>query len=375
MHLLREGHFDVASTFISESNAKGPPPAKVATPAQEQQIDSIELTSNNTDKPTINLPPSSPSQSNNIPQPPPSLDFDPRTTDTPAPWASVFPTDSFTDGSSYDPASPSPSNQPYPTAAFYQHPESLKHSFAEMYHILHELRNNRNLTPAISWARHNSALLDARGSNLEFDLCRLQYITLFTNPTAGPAAAIPYARNTFPTFPPRYAAQIRELVGALAYLPNLAESPYASLFASASSDTAADSTYLAAAQAFTSEFCALLSLSSASPLLTTTTAGCIAIPTLQKFSQIQSLHKTSWTTSAELPVEVPLPPAFSFHSIFVCPVSKEQSTDENPPMMLNCGHVLCRGSLKQLGRGERERVKCPYCPVESTVGEASRVYL
>ena len=33
---------------------------------------------------------------------------------------------------------------------------------------------------------------------------------------------------------------------------------------------------------------------------------------------------------------------FVFHSIFACPVSKDQSTRDNPPMLLPCGHVLCR---------------------------------
>jgi hypothetical protein len=33
----------------------------------------------------------------------------------------------------------------------------------------------------------------------------------------------------------------------------------------------------------------------------------------------------------QLPVETPLDNAFQFHSIFACPVSREQSTAENPP--------------------------------------------
>ena len=31
-----------------------------------------------------------------------------------------------------------------------------------------------------------------------------------------------------------------------------------------------------------------------------------------------------WTSANELPVEIPLPAAYQFHSIFVCPVSKER---------------------------------------------------
>ena len=49
----------------------------------------------------------------------------------------------------------------------------LQQQFAEMYHILYELRQ-RNLAPAIAWAREHSAALEARGSKLEFQLCRLQ---------------------------------------------------------------------------------------------------------------------------------------------------------------------------------------------------------
>ena len=33
---------------------------------------------------------------------------------------------------------------------------------------------------------------------------------------------------------------------------------------------------------------------------------------------------------------------FTYYSVFTCPVSKDQSTPENPPMMLPCGHVRCQ---------------------------------
>ena len=39
---------------------------------------------------------------------------------------------------------------------------------------------------------------------------------------------------------------------------------------------------------------------------------------------------------------------FVFHSIFACPVSKDQATEENPPMLLPCGHVLCKACLSLL---------------------------
>lgn len=72
-------------------------------------------------------------------------------------------------------------------------------------------------------------------------------------------------------------------------------------------------------------------------------------------------------------IEIPLPPAYHFHSIFVCPVSKEQATDTNPPMMMPCGHVLAKDSLDRISKGAR--FKCPYCPNESNPSQARKVYL
>ncbi|KAJ2392841.1 hypothetical protein GGI23_005137, partial [Coemansia sp. RSA 2559] len=82
----------------------------------------------------------------------------------------------------------------------------------------------------------------------------------------------------------------------------------------------------------------------------------------------------------ELPVEVPLPDEMRFHSVFACPVSKEQATGDNPPMMMPCGHVVCKASLDKLARGVRPgsiasgRFKCPYCPSLSVLSDARRVY-
>lgn len=50
-------------------------------------------------------------------------------------------------------------------------------------------------------------------------------------------------------------------------------------------------------------------------------------------------------------VEIPLPLRYRYHSVFACPVSKEQSTASNPPMLLPCGHVIARESLGRLARG------------------------
>ena len=72
-------------------------------------------------------------------------------------------------------------------------------------------------------------------------------------------------------------------------------------------------------------------------------------------------------------VEIPLPPTYRFHSIFVCPVSKEQTTDENPPMMMPCGHVIAQETMSRMSKGAS--FKCPYCPNESKPEAAKKLYM
>lgn len=251
----------------------------------------------------------------------------------------------------------------------------MQEQFTSMYHILHELRDNHNLQPAISWAREHTKALEIRGSNLEFELCRLQYVKLFLSGGGGdgdsqyafdPQRALQYAREEFQAFSGRYLLELRQLAGAMAFCSNLEESPYRSIF---DNQTAWDEV----ASSFTREFCALMELSADSPLYIAATAGAIALPTLLKLQNIMQQKRTEWTTENELPVEIPLPPSYQFHSIFVCPVSKEQTTDHNPPMMMPCGHVIAHESLLRLSKGGK--FKCPYCPSESHPRDAKKVFL
>jgi hypothetical protein len=251
--------------------------------------------------------------------------------------------------------------------------EVLQAEFAKMYHILKEMKTYKNLLPAMTWAREASVRLEARGSNLEFELGKLQFVWLYKGQgNLGKSlqerqqSALLYARTEFGRFQARYLNEIQQLIGAIAFSPNLQKSPYRRTF---SHDDAWDELALS----FTRDFCSLLGLSADSPIYIATTAGAIALPTLQKLQQIMETKRTEWTTQNELPVEIPLPPAYRFHSIFVCPVSKEQSTDQNPAMMMPCGHVIAYESLQRLGK--TSKFKCPYCPGESTFKDARKVYL
>lgn len=242
--------------------------------------------------------------------------------------------------------------------------EKMQEQFTNMYHILSELKDNQNLQPAIEWARSNSRALEARGSNLEFELCRLKYIMLFLG--SSQMEALAYAQTDFQHFRGRYLSEIQQLIAAMAFASNLDESPYATRFYNTAS-------WKEVANSFVREFCSLLELSADSPLYVAATAGAISLPILLKLQAIQKQKHTEWTSQDELPAETPLPPSYQFHSIFVCPVSKEQTTDANPPMMLPCCHVIAQESLQKLSKGAK--FKCPYCPVESHPRDAKRVFL
>lgn len=63
-----------------------------------------------------------------------------------------------------------------------------------------------------------------------------------------------------------------------------------------------------------------------------------------------------------------------FHSVFACPVSREQSSTDNPPMLLPCGHVLAKQSLQKIAKSPVRAFKCPYCPVEATMNSCRAIF-
>lgn len=253
--------------------------------------------------------------------------------------------------------------------------QELQNKFENMYNILHHLRR-QNLRPAIEWAQENSQELENRGSTLNFELSKLQFIWLFLGPDVnglpndennGLSGALRYARVSFPRFQTRFLTEIQQLVTAIIFESNLRGSPYRQTFDTSTS-------WIDVCNSFTREYCSLLGLSAESPLYLATTAGAIALPTLIKLASIVKEKRTEWTTETELPVEIALPSSMIFHPIFVCPVSKEQTNEANPPMMMPCGHVVAKESLHRLGKANA-RFKCPYCPNESRLDDARQIYL
>jgi hypothetical protein len=159
--------------------------------------------------------------------------------------------------------------------------------------------------------------------------------------------------------------------------------------------------------AFISACCAVLGLSYESPLHQIMRAATIALPYLLQYQQMATLTHDGdgkpeyeslldrYAVDGEVPVEAPMPPDLQFHSVFVCPVSKQQCDPaENPPMLLACGHVraqphflakytvigfhsvsacvlqvISEESMQRIA-STRVRFKCPTCPVQQTPQQA-----
>ncbi|KAK8663855.1 hypothetical protein V6N13_083660 [Hibiscus sabdariffa] len=230
---------------------------------------------------------------------------------------------------------------------------TMKSLFQELYQIL-EAMKSWDLEPALKWAAANSNTLKENGSDLQLRLHHLQFLKILQKGSRD--EALKYARTNFVSFAGNHMTEIQKLMGCLLYSDRLHDSPYAHLLSPTNWDTVTEE--------LTRQFCNLLGQSYESPLSVTIAAGIQALPPLLKFMTVMSGKKQEWQSMKQLPVPVELGKEFQFHSIFVCPVSKEQSTEDNPPMLMPCGHVLCKQSINKMSKNSSKSFKCPYCPTD-----------
>jgi hypothetical protein len=72
-----------------------------------------------------------------------------------------------------------------------------------------------------------------------------------------------------------------------------------------------------------------------SPLAVTLAAGSVALPALLKLAGVMEKGGQELASCDQLPIEIELGQEFVYHSIFACPVSRDQSTAGEG--------VLCQG--------------------------------
>ncbi|CAI9110541.1 OLC1v1010590C1 [Oldenlandia corymbosa var. corymbosa] len=242
--------------------------------------------------------------------------------------------------------------------------EAAKSSFFEMYQIL-EAMKLRNLEPALKWAASNHDPLKQNGSDIEFKLHRLQFVEILQNRSR--EEALKYAKTFLAPFATSHMTEFQKLMCSLLFTGRLESSPYSELLSSVHWEKLSEE--------LARHFCHLIGQSYESPLSVTVAAGVQGLPTLLKLMNVMTGKKQEWQTMKQLPVPVDLGREFQFHSIFVCPVSRDQASEENPPMLMSCGHVLCKQSITKLSKNNSTRpFKCPYCPSEVEVGQCKQLY-
>lgn len=227
--------------------------------------------------------------------------------------------------------------------------------FRTMYDITSKMEDN-DLSEAIQWASINRHVLQERNSTLEFELHKAQFIQLFK--AAHVFKVIDYAQRNFAIFAGQHLKEIQQLMASTAFHSSITNSPYAHLFLETNLIESAK-------QSFITEFTALLAMTPTPPLKTTVEAADLALPTLMKLSTL----KVATTQGAS--VDIPLPKELRFHSVFVCPVTKEVG---GQAWMLACGHVIGGDAMHSLSKGT-PKLKCPYCPLVSELTRAMRLIL
>ncbi|XP_013778002.1 protein RMD5 homolog A-like [Limulus polyphemus] len=244
--------------------------------------------------------------------------------------------------------------------------EGKKEPFSELNQILEALKH-KDLKPGLEWACRNRDLLQAQHSSLEFKLHRLRFIELLQQGTEKQQDAVQYARENFQHLASFHEKEVQVLMGSLLYLrQGVQNSPYSYLL---------DPVHWSdICEIFTKDACTMLGLSVESPLTVCINAGCVALPALLNIRQVMQQRQVAdvWSSRDELPIEIDLGQSGRFHSIFACPILRQQSSENNPPMRLVCGHVISRDALHKLANGSK--LKCPYCPVEQSPTDARMIH-
>ena len=117
---------------------------------------------------------------------------------------------------------------------------------------------------------------------------------------------------------------------------------------------------------FNKEYCQLHKIAEESPLLMIIKAALIAVPQMQ---QNEKLLGEQSDLRADKSYAVDLPPELTFHSCFVCPVLKEVVKENNPPVLLKCGHVISKLAVDKIKGTSGNQIKCPTCPTNSKLIE------
>lgn len=232
----------------------------------------------------------------------------------------------------------------------------------ENLHIFSSALDNDNPQPCLEWVQRAQQEVQRKEAlvDLEFRLHSLRFLFLLYSDRADKdRMAFAYAREHFPPFFSSHCADVERLMGSCLYSQH--DTPYPDLADYCTLRASVRSTFHAQYWKFHKQ-------PQQNPLLTSALAGVHVLPQFVKMKQVTAAHAglVSETTQS-----VDLGDQFQYHSVFVCPVTKNESSASNPPVLLKCGHVISKAAMEGIARVSRSgRFKCPTCPREQTPAEA-----
>jgi hypothetical protein len=239
----------------------------------------------------------------------------------------------------------------------------MKQLFQMMYEIHGALRAGKP-EPALSWAMNNHDALMQNGSYLELKLHRIKFVEILKEGNRD--EALLYARAYLTPFAPIHKDEFQRLSASIIWAGRLDQLPY--------TDLLLPTNWEKLAEEFAQQFCNLKGQSSTGPMGMTVAAGGQVLPIILKLMTVLTA-KREWHSMKQVPFPLDLHKEFQFHSVFVCPVLREQGSDDNPPMLLPCGHVLSKQSTMKLSKNSSRSFKCPYCPLEASTSECKQLHI
>ncbi|CAF0825077.1 unnamed protein product [Rotaria sordida] len=233
---------------------------------------------------------------------------------------------------------------------------NVEKNFLEEINMILENLREKNLLPALDWCQRKQNELNQTGSLLEFHLHKMRFIQLLQMGNFDEAKNYMSNLRQYSILNGRCEQAVNELMGALIFAQrDLTKSPYKYLLE--------PHLWLQLSELFMQQAFQQVGLSQDSPLYVVMKIGFQALPALMSIvNAMQNTQVCHILSKDELPIEIDVGQEHRYHSVFACPILRQQTTDQNPPMKLVCGHVISKDALNKLSI--QNKLKCPYCPLE-----------
>ena len=226
---------------------------------------------------------------------------------------------------------------------------------------------NDDITGIISWAESHTEELQKIDSDLLFQAYRYYFQRLVKQGKIEEAINLSReklaADNNY-----QNCEEISKLMTSIVYMDDLDNSPYSELYDN-------EMTTFELKKILERDSKRIVGLPAENPLQTVFRAGVLTQPQFMKVKDIiNKKDENGKGNDMEIPYAAELDKSFNYHSMIVCPISKEVCSPDNSAMMLKCGHIVSEQSIKKmLISRNKKKFKCPTCPNEQSISQVRKI--